>query len=105
MPKLRLAIGDWEERTRELLKISLLCAVPLWIGRVRRWPIERRVERARAAAQIIAEKGDVLMFRAGKKGESAEAFNRLAESLACLSFNPGGVTFLGVHFEEKPRTG
>ena len=32
----------------------------------------------------------------------ADVFNRLAEGLALASFQPGGVTFAGMHFEYEP---
>ena len=84
--------------------ITLEVAVPLWIEDVRSWTTERRMNRAAICGQHIAEKGDVLQF-GGKKGEAAEAFNRLAEGLAILAYWPGGVTFSGVRWEahDVPR--
>lgn len=79
-----------------LLLIALDAAVPLWIEKLREVPVASRIERARGLADIIASKGDVLQF--GGKG-CAEAFNALAESLACLAFQPGGVRFMGRHWE------
>lgn len=83
----------------ELLKITLAAAVPIWILELKRNsnPDELLV-RAKRCGQYIAEKGDVLQF-GGKKGQAAQAFNALAEGLACLAFAPGGVTFCGLHFE------
>lgn len=82
------------------LEATLSLAVPLWIHRVREWSVEHRLERARACAQIVAEKGDVLQY-GGKKGEAADAFNRLAEGLAIAAFQPGGVKFRGMHWESR----
>ena len=73
----------------------------MWIDKLRHQPMDYILERAQVCGQVIAEKGDVLQFRSKKRGASAEAFNRLAEGLACLSFSPGGVTFLGVTWEAK----
>jgi hypothetical protein len=81
-----------------LIEITLSAAVPLWIEELKRKPIRHVLARAQACAQVVAEKGDVLQFR-GKRGESAAAFNGLAEGLACLAFAPGGVRFMGMHFE------
>jgi hypothetical protein len=53
---------------------------------------------------VLGERGDVLLFGAGKKGkkgEVAEIFNGLARALAVLSFFPGGVTLFGSHWETK----
>lgn len=57
--------------------------------------------RAGELAQVIAEKGDVLMFR-GKKGESAHAFNALAEAITLAACMPGGVRFLGYRWIAGP---
>lgn len=75
------------------LAIALSAAVPLWIEQLRALPEETRLERGMRAAQIVAEKGDVIQFRSKRKGETAAAFNALAEGLACLAFTPGGVSF------------
>lgn len=84
-----------------LLLMSLEAAVPLWIEDAKRLPWKRVQERAAECAQTIGEKGDVLQFGGGKKGEAARAFNALAEGLAYLSFSPGGVKFMGRHWESK----
>lgn len=82
-----------------LLPIALSAAVPLWIDELRQKPWSYVAERARVCAQEIAEHGDVVLYRSKKKGESAAAFNHLAEGVACLSFAVGGVTTMGMHFE------
>jgi len=84
-----------------LLKMTLQIAVPLWIEKTKGKPWEYIVERAKECSQVIAEKGDIILFKSKKKGETAEAFNRLAEGIACLSFMPGGVDTFGLHFETK----
>lgn len=88
-----------------LLATSLQAAVPLWILELQEmrqrlggkafW--DRIRERAEECAAAIAEHGDALMFRV--KGKSAEAFNRLAEGVACMAWLPGGVTIFGTHWE------
>lgn len=85
--------------TYELLRISLQAAVPLWIMRFQEqaqhlpqsamWDL--LIDRAKECSKVIAEKGDNILFRSEKKGETADAFNHLAEGIACLSFCPGGV--------------
>lgn len=84
----------------ELLKMTLELAVPLWIEQLRPQPWSHLRRRAEVCAQTVAEKGDVLQFGGGKKqkGATAEAFNRLAEGLAIMSFSPGGVRAFGLHF-------
>lgn len=80
----------------ELLRISLQAAVPLWIADMRDWEPERRVRAARDCAPTVAAHGDDLQF-GGK--HAAEAFNKLALGLACCAYQPGGITFLGDHYE------
>lgn len=48
---------------------------------------------------MIAEHGDNILYRAKRRGDTAAAFNALAEAIAILAFAPGGVTFLGEHYE------
>jgi hypothetical protein len=81
-----------------LLATTLEIAVPLWIEELRGLPFEELQRRAKACAEVVAHKGDVILFK-GKKGESAEAFNRLTEGLACLAFAPGGVKAFGMHWQ------
>lgn len=90
-----------DSMTEELLRISLQAAVPLWIERLRNLPEEALLRRAQECGQHIAEHGDIILYRGKKKGQTAEAFNRLAEGLACMSFVPGGVVFLGDRWEAK----
>jgi hypothetical protein len=38
------------------------------------------------------------LFRGGKRGETAAAFNSLAKGVALLSFAPGGVVCFGTRY-------
>lgn len=84
-----------------LLIATLGAAVPLWIMRLERQPWSYIAQRAPECAQIVAEKGDIIQYRSKKEGESAKAFNALAEGIAICAFFPGGVTFMGLHFEAR----
>lgn len=95
----RLAGAD--SNTLALLQATLSAAVPLCVMQLRRRSPEERQERARQCAQVIASKGDVILYRGKRRGETAAAFAALAEGLACLSFAPGGVRAFGLHFETK----
>ena len=95
---IREKYGEWTTKYT-LLSSTLQLAVPLWIERLRGAPWEHVERRARECSQVIAEHGDNLLFRSKKKGDTAEAFNRLAEGIACLSFCPGGVKIFGEHWE------
>jgi hypothetical protein len=82
-----------------LLEAALAAAVPLWVERLRHQPQGYIASRARDCAQVVACRGDVILFR-GKKGETAEAFNRMAEGIACaVLMTVGGVRIFGLHFE------
>lgn len=93
--------------TNVALAISLEAAVPLWMleikqrGRAAWWS---RIEANRDIwMNNIAERGDVLQYGGGKKGEVAKLFNELAEALAHMAFMPGGVRFGESHWEGKWR--
>ncbi len=82
----------------ELLPVALQAAVPLWIERVRHMTPGQRQARAAELADVITERGDVILYRRARRGESAAAFNALAEALAIGAFQPGGVTVFGSHW-------
>jgi hypothetical protein len=97
--------------TRGLLLLTLELAVPMWIELVRELPAEAKVERCRQLVDVIASRGDVLMFRTparprspheGDRTGTAGVFNALAETLGILAHAPGGVTFSGRHWEAAP---
>jgi len=90
--------------TRDHLQAALSAAVPLEIERLRHLPIADLIERARECGQVIAEKGDIIQWKSKKQGQTADAFNRLAEGLACAAIvAEGGVHFLGMKFEARRR--
>ena len=82
------------------LAVSLLAAVPLRIMAIkeRGGLNEGDIARARQIGQLIVEKGDILLFGGGKKGDPAHLHNELAEGIAILSFVPGGVHIFGQHW-------
>lgn len=102
-PNLILTVD--EEGRRELIRTALEVAVPLWIEELKGQPWDYIEARSKVCAQVVAEKGDVILYRSKKKGESAAAFNALAEGVACLSFVPGGADVFGLHFETKREGG
>jgi hypothetical protein len=82
----------------DVLVISLQAAVPLWIERVRHLTASERQTRAAEPSGVIGSRGDDILFHAAKKGETASAFNALAEGLAIAACQPGGVTAFGQHW-------
>ncbi|MET8278237.1 hypothetical protein [Micromonospora sp. NPDC005174] len=85
-----------------LLTAALEAAVPLHILNLAQLPARVRDSiRQRWAAKgvdEIAHRGDTLQFGSKKKGEAAQVFNALARALAAAAFQPGGITFAGVHW-------
>lgn len=96
-----------EQRTADksaMLQLWLELSVPFWILQIRReqWPFERRQERAQVAGRLIAEKADLLIRSATKKKHHetrADLINALAEGVACMAFQPGGIKVFGLKFE------
>ncbi len=91
--------GPTMSQRESVLAIALSCSVPLYAIELAKLPLAEVLRIAAECGQVVAEKGDVVQFQGGKKGESAAAFNALAKGIACLSFAPGGVTTFGMHFE------
>lgn len=87
--------------TSSRLCAALEAAVPLRIREIRQsgMPWDVIQQRAAECAQAIAEKGDVLQFGGGRRGDAALAMSALIDGLAYLAFAPGGVRVFGVHFE------
>ncbi len=85
--------------TLALLQGSLAVAVPLWQERVARWTSAHRATRAAEAVDVIASQGDIILYRSQKRGETAAAFNTLAEAIAIMSFQPGGLTVFEQHWD------
>ena len=86
------------------LSIALSAAVPLHIAELKAkgGPDAADLKKAQELSQILGERGDILLFGGGKKGEAADQFNRVAMALAVLAYCPGGVTLFGGHWEAKP---
>lgn len=84
----------------ELLTLALAAAVPLRLQQLQAQggPTPWDVSQARETGQLLAEKGDVLLF-GGRRGEAAGLFNRLVHALAVLAFCPDGIHFCGRHWE------
>lgn len=91
-------MSDHLKHMKELLRITLQVAVPLHVIELARRPFHEVVAAGRETADVVASKGDALQF-GGRPGEATKAFNALALGLAALAYCPGGVTFLGDHWE------
>lgn len=94
---------QWTGKANSLLNIALECSVSI---RILEWkskgnPQKEDFDRLKSKnlSQVLGEKGDVLLYGGGKKGEAAAIFNDLAEAIALLSFLPGGIEIFGSHWE------
>jgi hypothetical protein len=86
-------LSSRDSNTQDLLRVSLSAAVPLRIIDLyeQGGPDVTAIEEARAFGKQLAAKGDLLLYRSRREGETAALFNGLAQALAVLSFLPGGV--------------
>lgn len=82
-------------RTDTLLPDMLALAVPLWIMQMRNSTHEQRQARARQCAELLGESGMGEAVLYNIKGKSGRSFNAVAESIAILAFQPGGVRVFG----------
>lgn len=100
-------IHSWGEKgasDREwLLREMLPPAVFLHYGEVSKWSEAQRQWRGRSIAGYLAERGDEGTFPGSKPGRAATYFTTLAEALAILAHQPGGVTAFGLHFEVRDQ--
>jgi hypothetical protein len=82
----------------DVLPLTLALAVPLWIDQLSSLTDAERLAMAQECSQVIAEHGDIILYRGGKKGETAAAFNMLAKGIAIGAYQPGGITAFGQHY-------
>lgn len=87
-----------------LLSIALEAAVQLRIMELERQggPSDADREEAGRFATLLASNGDRLLYKSARDKHgpsSADMFNGLARGLAVMAYQPGGVTFLGTHWE------
>jgi len=85
----------------DLLAISMSAAIPLWIMSLKEkgGPTNADFNESKEAGELLAHKGDILLYKGGKKGETANIFNKTAKAIAVLSFCPGGITIFNQHYE------
>lgn len=101
-----------------MIDIALSATVPLWIEKIRHMTIDQRTKLAALAARTIAwgQKNDETRGQHGAgpallahgeqalgadMGGPAAVFNAMAAGLAIGAFQPGGVSFMGHHWEVK----
>lgn len=91
---------SYEDHTH--LTAALQVAVPLWIIEIKPLGMNAILTRARELNELQDSTGqrligsDALLY--SREGDTANSFNALAESIACMSFLPGGITCFGQHW-------
>ena len=90
-------------KNQNTLAITLSTAVPVWIMSLqdKGGPTKKDFDELKETSKLLGEKGDILLFGGGKKGECANIFNKTAKAIAVLSFLPGGIEIFGMRFETK----
>lgn len=81
-----------------LLIATLQCAVPLRIDEFKHVPWSVLDAKRASLTNIIASEGDNILYKSKRPGQTAKAINTLIDTLAILSFAPGGVKAFGVHW-------
>lgn len=66
------------------LRTCIKCSVPMWLIELEPKGEDYWIKRKSVCAQVVAEKGDVILYGSKKIGQSANAFNHLAEGIALL---------------------
>lgn len=91
--------------TQNSLSIAMAAAVPLRIMGMQEkgGPDDADFDRAQRAGELLGEKGDLLLFKSKKEGETARTFNETAHAIAILAFCPGGITIFGQCFEGRMK--
>lgn len=79
----------------ELLTTSLAAAVHIEMLKLRDLTPEQRAAEVRSAGVHIGQHGDTLQY--GGCG-TVSVFATTARAIAVLAYQPGGVTFSGMHF-------
>lgn len=97
-----LFVADHERRIMDLLSVLLECSVNLRMLELAKLNPKDLWEQFRSRREYLTEQiaahGDDLQF-GGK--HCASTFNALAEAISYGAFVPGGITFLGQHWEHK----
>src|SRR4030067_3172355 len=82
-----------------LLEIAIAFAVSLVLIKIKSGSVPD--VNLKEVSSLLANKGDNLLYRSNKDGETAHIFNETAKAIAFLSFAPGGVRVFNHHWETK----
>lgn len=83
--------------TKEVLQATLALAVPQWQKEIAKNYDYYESQRDELAVSISSE-GDSILYRSPN---TAQNFNKLACAVALMSFQQGGITVWGMHFQAQ----
>ena len=91
------------KQTYEGIKLFLDASVSLRIMSLQEQggPTPKDFKRITTHSNLLGEHGDAFMFKSKKKGLTAQVANAVADSIAVLSFIPGGLDLFDRHWESK----
>lgn len=90
-----------ESITGTLIQSTLEIAVPFRMLELhqRGGPSDLDWEETRAFGDVLPYAGDNLIYKSGKRGETARLMSDTIRAVAVLAFVPGGITIYGLHFD------
>lgn len=82
------------------MRIRSICWCPCtsWNSRRRAGRPQADLARALTLPSDLGERGDVLIYGGGKRGQAGALAGRLAQAIAVMAFLPGGVHLFGRHW-------
>lgn len=97
------SLSPEEQGKLELLQLSLEAYVPLYVFDIQAagyiaW-MDDLLESQEEWVDTLTSKGDILLYKSPKKGDTAKVFNTLARAIAYMSFVTGGIRVFGLKFE------
>ena len=89
-----------ENYTESLIRKSLICAVPLWVNELKKADYTYIKEEQKRISRVIGSKGDIILYKSKKNGETAKAFNDFAKGVAILAMiAEDGIEIFGAKFD------
>ncbi len=89
------------KKANPLFTLMIDMAIMVAIEDMRRRGEDYRLAFCHDAVDVIASAGDTVEEARKTKGETAAVFSVIARAVAALAYQPGGVRFLGTHYEAK----
>lgn len=84
------------------LAIALQTSVALRVMEIKRrgFLTDEEIETAKTISELLGEHADQIL-QSRKQSKTAEVFNAVTTAIAIASFDPGGISIFGNHWESK----